>query len=122
MTTENGFVSREQFLSKRPRKTKDIEIEGFGKVRVQSLSAYERGKLESQFTDKQGARRVDRLAKLRELVAVASVVDASGNRLFTNEDVDALGAVEAHVLEAVLKAYQELNSSDDADIEALVGN
>jgi uncharacterized protein with beta-barrel porin domain len=121
MSEGNGFVSREAFLSKRQRQVMVVDTSA-GKIRVQALSAYERGKLEALFTTKTGERRMERMAKLREFVAVASCVDESGNRMFTEGDVDALGQVESSVLEAVLKAYQELNGSDDADIEKLVGN
>lgn len=117
-TTENGFVSREQFLSKRPRRIREIDIPDFGKIRVQELTAYERGKFESRFT----AKKAKSVQQVRELIAIESVVDANGSRMFTDSDIEALGSVPAHVMEAITKAYHELNSSDDADIEALVGN
>jgi len=120
MSEGNGFVSREVFLAagKGKRRVRVLDIPGFGKVRVQELSAYERGKFEARFS----AKKAKSLHQVRECIAVACVVDENGNRMFTDADVEALGECPSHVLEAVAKAYQELNGSDDADMESMVGN
>ena len=120
MSEGNGFVSRELFLGsgKTPRRVKVVDIPDFGKVRVQELSALERGQFEAKFS----AKKAKSLQAVRELIAVASVIDENGHRMFQDGDVTALGECPSHVLEVIAKVYQELNGSDDADIQSLVKN
>lgn len=44
---------------------------------------------------------------------VASACDESGNLLFTNEDVDALGKKDARVMQRIFKAILNLNAIGD---------
>jgi hypothetical protein len=115
-----GFVNREAFLGsgKKPRRIRVLDIPDFGKVRVQELSALERGKFEARFSSK----KAKSVQSLREQIAIECVVDENNCRMFTDADTDALGQCPAHVLESIVKAYQELNSSDDTDIQSMVGN
>lgn len=123
MSEGNGYATREMFLKPRKRRVREINIPDFGKVRVQSLTARERGDYESQFIHKKkGGTRLDRMKQARELLVIETVVDADGNKILSRSDVAALGAQEAAVLDRIVEAARELSGIGDDDFEELVGN
>lgn len=90
-----AFKTREEILAL----TKRRHIVSNG-VRLQSLSEVELSTLKGLWADRYGKSEKVDLVNRRELVAVCAV-DEDGNRLFTNEDVEALGAIDGQFLEAV---------------------
>ncbi len=126
-----AFLTREALLKKRSRRTKTVRIsanhpdpELAGKsVVVRSMSARERADFESQFAHpKTGKTRLDRAAEIRERLVVATVIDESGNALFTDDDIAALKEVDAAILESIVKASQELNDISEDDLKDLEKN
>ena len=119
----SDFLTRGEFLKKRDRARKVVELpELGGKVIVQAPSALERGLIEAWLQNKSGGTRTERVARLREKVAITCCIDESGTKMFAESDIDLLGQMPAVVLERILRAYQELSLTDDVDLEILAGN
>ena len=75
-----------------PREAVEIKEWG-GTVYVRSMSAAERDEWEASWLADDGKPKTarERLKNLRARLAVLVLVDDSGNRLFADEDADALG-------------------------------
>jgi hypothetical protein len=119
----SSLLSREAFLKKRERRTLDVDVpELGGTVRVQEMTALERGRFESFLLDKNGQYKPDRIAKTRELMVLSTVVDAEGNRMFTHDDLPALSQLPAAALDRIVEAGRELAGITEEDFAKLVGN
>lgn len=118
-----GFLSREILLAPTGPRYVEVEIpELGGRVRVQSMSTAERGRFEAYFQNATGKTRAERLAKAREMLVVATVVDENGNKMFTPSDVEALSKQDVTILERIVRAAQDLCLIADSDIEELAKN
>jgi hypothetical protein len=74
---------------------------------------------------KNGRRKVKKdtsLDGIRAKFVAACVVDEAGNKLFTAEDVKALGELNAKAIDRIFTAIQERNGLRDEDLEELAGN
>ena len=125
------FLTREALLKKRARRSTVVTIRADHpekdlagkKITVRSMSARERSAWEMQFTDfKTNKPLKSRQAEIRERLVVATVIDPKGNPLLTEDDVEALGEVDAAILEMIAKASQDLNDITEDDIQELEKN
>ena len=126
-----AFLSRETLLKKRAIRTKTITISEnhpdpdlAGKsVTVRSMTAGERAAWEGQFANpKTGKIIQDRANQIRERLVIATAIDEQGNPLFDASDLAALRDVDAAILEAIVKASQELNDISADDLAELEKN
>jgi hypothetical protein len=110
------MVTRDQFFADAPRiRTEDVDVPGIGVVRVRTVSAGERCRLEFS---SQGKGRDGYRARL----VVASAVDQDGKPLFTYEDVDRISAMPAYVVDPIVEAVARLNAFSAADVKELEKN
>ena len=125
-----SLLSREALLKRRPRRTKSVMIDpdfsdrelAGQTILVQAMTARERAEFEKQFVDKSGKPIPSRHNEIRERLVIATVVDKEGNLLFADGDLPALKEVDAAILEAIVKASQELNSISTDDLDELAKN
>lgn len=96
-----------------PKETVDVPEWGGG-VLVRSMTGAERDAFEAQMFEGGKAR----LQNLRARLVSQVCVDEQGNRLFTDEDIVALGAKSANALDRVFNAAQRLNAMGKEDVEA----
>ena len=61
-------------------------------------------------------------ANVRARMAALSIVDEQGVRLFSDEDIEALGQKNAKALNRVMERAMELNGFTEQDVENLEGN
>lgn len=115
-------ITREQFLQPVKRPMEKVDLPEFGEgqhIFVSGMTAKERNEFDKQFqTGKRGAD----LSEVREKLVVAAACDENGNRLFTWEDVQALGTQSAHVVERIVNAAQRVCGMSNDDVEDLAGN
>ena len=98
-------LSREQFLSKRPRVV-EFEIPAWGEsVFIKILSVSEREGLTEKYTSPEWANRI----VMTDFVT-QTVCDANGNRLFTASDVDAIKEQDADVIRSIYDKAMSVNS------------
>jgi hypothetical protein len=66
-------------------------------------------------------RKVD-LTNMRARLVSLTVIDEAGQRLFSDDEVDLLGAKSGAALDRVFAVAQKLNGLSGADVEALTKN
>lgn len=122
--------SRNLLLKQRPRRVElvrvpddfpDPELSG-AVYRVRALSAAEKSDFDGQFLSKKGELLPGRVKHIRLLLLIETVVDETGAPLFTRDDLSALQAVDAGLIELLVNKAQELNRFTEADIEDLEKN
>lgn len=120
------LLNRDQILAAQDVEYKVIDVpEWGGSVRVRSLSGSGRDQLEAHMTRAAGTSveiNTDGFANFRAMFVAMSIVDAEGNRIFTDSDVAALGEKSSKALQRVYNACMELSAVTEDDVKELVGN
>jgi hypothetical protein len=115
------MLGRDAFRKPPERRRKLVEIPELGtSVYVQSMTARERGVYEVQFIDKNGSKSARMVSRARELMAIASCVDEEGKKIFTPDDLEMLGGLDAVVLDRIYMVAQDL--AEVEKIEAIEKN
>lgn len=113
------LLTKEQILAAQDQPTKDVAVpEWGGDVRIRTMSASERDKWES---DTYADGKVNTL-DFRARFCALCIVDEQGARLFTDEEVSALGRKSAAALQRVFNEAQALNALSNKDVKELEGN
>jgi hypothetical protein len=117
-------MKRDDFFRKRERVIKDVDIGLGGTVRVRSMTAGERARLEASRLDKEGNLIPNRVRTFRERLAVATVVDEEGELMFTEGDIERLSELPAESLDKLADAAMELAGMKESSrrLEDLAGN
>jgi hypothetical protein len=104
--------------------TSEWEKAGVPTVRIRTMSAADRDTWEAAaLIARARAEGTDRLRNLRaELVARCAVDPETGERIFADEDVEALGKKSAKVLDRLFSVATDLNAVTDSDMKALEKN
>ena len=117
------LLSKSAILAADDLKTEDVEVpEWGGIVRVRAFSGRERDAFEASLVrgdDKD--RKVD-LTNMRARLVALTVIDEFGQKLFTHDDVDLLGAKSGAALDRVFAVAQKLNGLSASDVEDLTKN
>jgi hypothetical protein len=119
-----GFASREQILALDDSQFEEVHVPEWNTtVRVRGLTGTERDAWEASLMRQEGRRqpRID-YSNLRAKLIVRSVVDANGNRMFSDGDMAALGKKSASALQRIFEVCQRLSRLTDEDVEELTGN
>lgn len=123
MTKKFKALSKADILSADDLPAETVKVpEWGGAVRVRSLTGAERDAFEASMFEGTGKKARMNSANLRARLVALCVVDEAGERLFADEDVEALGAKSAAALDRVFSAAQRLNGFTSADVEELEGN
>lgn len=122
-----ALLTRQQILAADDLKTELVPVpEWGGTVLVRALSGSERDAFEQDIVTfrREGKRTVTDtdLHNVRAKLAVHSIVDESGARLFSIEDIEALGSKSAAALQRVFDVAQRLSGLSDDDVEELAKN
>lgn len=98
-----------------------------GEVRVRGLTGkerddYETGIIASRIDQRTGklTQSMD-LANVRARLIVRTVVDENGQRIFTDDDAEALGGKSASALAKVYEVAQKLSGMRAEDLDELAG-
>ena len=118
-----SLLSKTAILAAQDLQTEDVEVpEWGGAVRVRSFTGRERDAFEASMVRGDGRdRRVD-LTNMRARLVGLTVIDESGQRLFTDEEADLLGAKSGAALDRVFALAQKLNGLSGSDVEELTKN
>lgn len=92
------------------------------KLFVRVMPGEERDAFEASTVKRRGKNVEQNLSNLRARLAVRVLVDEGGNRIFKDEDADALGMKSGAALEKVFSVACRLNRLRNEDVEELVGN
>lgn len=116
------FADREAFFAATKRRFREIDVPVVGRVKIRSLKEIDRQQLDRDVLKKDGSLREDRYAEARLRLIVASVVDADGNLVFTDEDLPKLRELDYAVTRAIEKACLEHQGADADEIKELAKN
>jgi len=118
--TKTQYLSRDAILDADDIKTEDVAVpEWGGTVKIKALMGVERDKFEADMV--KSNNKYD-FANIRAKLVAMSVVDADGNRLFTDQDVAALGNKSAGALNRVFEVAQRLSGLTQEDVDELAKN
>jgi hypothetical protein len=117
------FLSRTDILEASDITTETLDVpEWNGAVRIRGLTGDQRDRYEQSIVTMRGNRVLPKFAGARARLVALSVVDEHGKLLFTEADVQALGAKSAAGLQRVYDAARKLSGLTEEDVEELVGN
>jgi len=98
-------LTRDQIISAIDAVTKPIDVpEWGGVIHVRVISAAERDSLEAAMQD-----RVTRAKNIRARIVALCACNPAGERLFTDEDAEALGKKSGIVMDRLFDAAMEIN-------------
>ena len=118
-----SLLSKTAILAAQDLQTEDVEVpEWGGAVRVRSFTGRERDAFESSMVRGEGRNRKVDLTNMRARLVGLTVIDETGQRLFTDDEVDLLGAKSGAALDRVFAVAQKLNGLSGADVEELSKN
>jgi hypothetical protein len=118
-----GFLSREQILAVQDLTIEEVYVPQWGgSVRIRSLTALQRGRLEVSTLERKGRDADQNLIMLRARMVALSIVDESGTRVFSERDVESLNDKSASALETVFKAAMRLSGLSKEDVDELTKN
>jgi len=110
------MLTREAILAADDLKRQELDIPEWGdKVFIQMMTAKDRDSFEE-------TRQNNPYSNLRAAMAIKTVVDQDGKRLFTDDDLDALGAKCAKALSRVFNVAIEMNHFTEEDVQELEKN
>jgi len=110
------LLTKSAILSAVDLKTEDVHVPAWGgTVRIRTMTGAERDEFHAARAA-EGAESVP-FSRFSALLLVVACVDASGNRLFTQEDIAALQAKAAASLDAPTAVAMRLNGFGRAALE-----
>lgn len=105
-----ALLSAAQIEAVDDRTHEDVEVpEWGGTVRVVGLTGADRDAYEATFVDAKGKPAVQRLRNIRAKLVVKCLVDADGNRLFTDDKAKALGEKNGAVIDRLFDVARRLS-------------
>ena len=114
------ILNRDAILGAQDLPHKDVEVpEWGGAVRVRMMTGSERDTLANAFIGADG--KPDMIGYRQRLLATV-MVDETGLRLFSYDDMAAIGAKSAAALDRVFTIADQLNQLGGAAVEAATGN
>ncbi len=117
------LLSKTEILTANDLQTEDITVpEWGGSVRVRSFTGRERDAFEASMVRGDGKDRKVDLTNMRARLVGLTVIDETGQRLFTDEEADLLGAKSGAALDRVFAVAQKLNGLSGSDVEELTKN
>lgn len=106
-------LNKKQILAANDTKLDKVHVQEWGDdVYIKTLSGTERDAFEEAYT-------TEKMKNFRSRFLVLTLCDDKGERLFTDEEVDALGAKSAAVINKIFEKAWALNAFRNEDVEAL---
>lgn len=115
------YLTRDQILQADDLETREVEAWG-GVVRVRALTGTERDALEASTLQGKGKNKDINLSNFRAKLCARAIVDEQGKRLFSDEDITALGRKSAGELAKIYNMAAELSGISEADVDELTKN
>lgn len=118
------MLNKQAILAAQDLPHEDVNVpEWGGVVRVRTMTGVERDAFESESVGKMADGTVQaRLDNVRARLCSRCLIDEQGNRLFTDDEVDALSKKSGRALGRVFDVAAKLNGLNKADVEELAGN
>ena len=123
---DKPMLTRDEILGADDLTSSVVEVpEWGGCVRVRAMSAAERDAFDEEILKRNELREdgvPNASANITALLVALTAIDDAGERLFTEADIEALGAKSGGAMARVFNTARALNRLTNADIEAAEGN
>lgn len=120
MSAEKKFLGRAEILGADDRRFKEVEVpEWGGTVLLRAISGAERDSFEASIIERNGKDVEVNHINLRAKLVALSIVNPDGSRVFSDDDIKALGQKSAAALDRVFAAAQQLSGLSKADVKEL---
>jgi hypothetical protein len=118
-----AFLNRNAILAASDIVTESVEVpEWGGTVLVRSLTGEQRDRFEASMVGLRKGKQVMKLNNVRAQLVALSVVDESGQLLFSEHDIVALGEKSCAALQRIWDVARKLSGLSDDDVEELTKN
>lgn len=119
-----GVLNRDGLLALCKLATETVALEGGGSVILSSMTGADRDAFEQSLfvEDEAGGTRRYNSANIRARLLVRCIVDETGKRMFGDDEADALGRVDAAVLDQLYDVAQRLCRFRKKDLEQAAKN
>ena len=100
----------------------DLPTWGSPPVFVRVMTGTERDNFEQSMIDQRGKSFAQNLANIRAKLAALCLVNASGERVFTDAEIEQLGGKSSVELNRIFEVARRLNHLSNGDIDELAKN
>jgi len=117
------ILNRDDILNVADLPIEEIQVpEWGGSVLVRGMTGAERDAFEASIVELKGNKSSVDMRNIRAKLVALTLVDESGERLFSQADVELLGKKSAAALQRIFEAAQKLSGLTQADVEELAKN
>lgn len=117
------MLTREQILQANDIITEEVPVPEWGaSVLVRGMTGAERDDFEASVLEQRGQKFHVKLKNARARLVALTVVDETGQRIFSDDDVAALGKKNAAALNRVYEVAARLSGITDEDVDELAKN
>ena len=121
-----SFLNRDQVFAARDSQREIIDVpEWGGKIAIWGMTGKQRGAFESALMGKKGKSQAENWKRFRAAMLVQCCYDGThdkANRVFRDQDVDALNEKSAAVLDRLFQKAQDLSGYTKKDVDELTKN
>jgi hypothetical protein len=111
------MLTKEQILAQNDLRTEQVEVpEWGGSVTVRAMTSRERDAYEASMVEG------DKYVNVRARLVASCLVDENGERMFSDEDAEALGNKGASAMNRIFNVVTRINGFSDSDLEDLEKN
>lgn len=122
MSESGKRLSKAQILEVDDRPETEVEVpEWGGVVFIRALSGTDRDSWEQSVLEQHGEDVQVNMAGARAKLAALSIVDADGERMFSEDEIDELSKKSGRALDRIFSAARKLNGITKEDVDELVG-
>lgn len=113
-----AILTRDQILEAVDLPIETVSVpEWGGEVMVRGLTGTQREMLEANMISSKGKPIEEKMRNMRARLLCMAIVDADGNTVFSQDDVEALGKKSAEALDRVFEIARRLSGFTKADLE-----
>jgi len=119
------ILTRDVILKAKDLKTESVKVPEWhknGEVVVSTMTGTARDEFETSLFTSKGGDAKRNMANMRAKLLVMCIVDKDGKRVFTEADINRLGAKSAKPLDRLFSVAQRLNGIGVEDVEDMVKN
>lgn len=118
-----ALLTKNEILGADDIKAVDVECpEWGGEVRIKAPTGLERDEFEQQISERKGKRVTTNLNNIRARTVAKFAVDENGQRLFSDDEVVALGAKSGAALDRCFTAWMKLAGLNQDEIDEVQEN
>lgn len=115
-----AYLTKDEILSAQDLPTEIVEVpEWGGNILVRGMSGTERDSFEGGVVSMDGKTTKVNMQNIRAKMVAQCIVHENGGRIFTDQDVEALGSKSAAALDRVFNVVQRLSGLTNEDVKKL---